>query len=111
MSIFMPGRDTAQLAQEIEKLSTLAEDLERYLAHGRRQDELDGAPVIDRWSAIQDPTAFRISGIMVGHPGLGSGLGLTSQVYGISQDRTWVRTLSRVWRLGRPANDDERSDA
>ena len=112
MSILIPGAGGQAIDELVDRVLALGHDLDRY-RNGimPTAEELAEAPRIDFYRPVLDTSAFRYAGITSRHPLIDGGLGMTSQVYAIAEDRTWVRTLSRVWRLGRPANDNGRSDA
>lgn len=62
------------------------------------------APVLDCWVMTQRSVPC-LAGLSSGHPRLvGNGRPITtSDLWLLSDDRTWARTLSRWYRLGRPA--------
>lgn len=90
---------------QLRRLSALVVDFERVrdgaspeiLAHGR-------TPILDRWALALRPTPC-LAGLSTGHPSLpGENREIgTSAIWLMSQDRTWARTLSRWYQLGRPA--------
>lgn len=61
---------------------------------------LSAAPLLDCWwtEAIQ-PGVFRLKGAVTGHPRIRDGWCTTGPVIAVADDRTWVRTLSRYYRL------------
>ncbi|WP_378950126.1 DUF6634 family protein [Mesorhizobium sp. ANAO-SY3R2] len=91
---------------ETERLARLVADMER-IRHGDLPQVLAGgedAPILDRWTLSHRP-ALCLAGLSTGHPRL-AGVNraiATSDVWLMSEDRTWARTLSRWYRLGRPA--------
>ena len=69
-------------------------------------EELAAAPVLERWR----PTvreAECLVGNVDGHPSLG-GLMTTSEVWTYAPALGWSRTMSRLFRLGRPAGHSDR---
>ena len=62
------------------------------------------APVLDHW-AIARTAEPSLIGLATGHPTLpGTERPIaTSRLWLMSSDGTWARTLSRWYRLGRPA--------
>ena len=85
-----------------EKLANLAADLERLMTEGGpTPEELADAPILSDWKVVDYP-AVSLEGFVVGHPKLGAGHITTTQVYAVAMDGTWMRTLSRLYRLGPP---------
>lgn len=94
-----------KLDKEIELLENLVRDLKqirRGTFPGKRT--LAAAPLIDNWRVITRPTAC-LTGEFSGHPILkDTPTGITSDVWVISPQMGFVRTLSRYYKLGRKAN-------
>jgi hypothetical protein len=91
-----------------EKLRSLADDIERIRA-GRAPVEADlaKAPLIVDWRPVISPVGLRLFGFVAGHPRLGNISAMTSQIWAAGADDTWIRTLSRFYRLGlRHRNED-----
>jgi hypothetical protein len=63
------------------------------------------APILDRWVFGQRLVPC-LAGMSTGHPKLPGANRLigTSDLWLLSEDRSWARTLSRWYRLGRPAD-------
>lgn len=100
-SMFVTGETDRRTAQE--RLRDLAHALD---AVDDREyppsDELDAAPVLEDWELGVRPVVALL-GCVDGHPGFTTGRRVrTSEVYA-SDRRTWARTYSRLYRLGRPA--------
>ena len=90
---------------ELERLSALAADMEACGNGVPPETLIDGpAPVLDGWIIAQRPIAC-LAGLSSGHPRLpGANRAIvTSDLWLLSSDRSWARTLSRWYRLGRPA--------
>lgn len=91
---------------ELGRLASLVADMEA-LRLGAFPESLtkDEAPILDRWVVAQRPIPC-LAGLASGHPLLfGSGRLIgTSDLWLMSADQTWARTLSRWYRLGRPAD-------
>lgn len=93
-------------AFETERLAGLVADMER-IRQGELPQALAGgedAPILDRW-ILGQRQAPCLAGLSTGHPRL-AGVNraiATSDLWLMSEDRTWARTLSRWYRLGRPA--------
>lgn len=65
-------------------------------------DELASAPILEDWELGLRPVEALV-GRVTGHSDIRSGRRVcTSEVY-VSDRRTWARTYSRLYRLGRPA--------
>jgi hypothetical protein len=92
--IFLVREDLiASIAADAVRLLTPDGQLERTLAE---------APIIDNW-AVGMPTAFGLTGDVTGYPRVANGRIQTSAAYFIAADFSWVRTMSRFYRLGEPA--------
>jgi hypothetical protein len=89
---------------ELARLSAIVADMEK-IRQGARPDNLaENAPVLDRWVIAQRPIEC-LAGLSSGHPRL-TGENrpiITSDLWLVSEDGLWARTLSRWYRLGRPA--------
>ncbi|PSJ60169.1 DUF6634 family protein [Pseudaminobacter soli (ex Li et al. 2025)] len=98
---------------ETERLARLVADMEG-IRRGEPPQALAGgedAPILDRWILGHRPVPC-LAGLSTGHPRL-SGVNraiATSDLWLMSEDRTWARTLSRWYRLGRPV-EQSRPDA
>ncbi len=105
----MDGQSTLKLtAATISKLRRDAEKLERLAADLRRiadgvepsPEELEKAPVIDRW-VVGQMTHLCLVGRVIGHPDIeDTHLTRTSDLWFIDYKKGWARTLSRFYRLG-----------
>ncbi|WP_332700989.1 DUF6634 family protein [Devosia sp.] len=77
----------------------------RRLHEGERPTNADlaVAPLLEGW-ALEEvaPGLFRLVGVVTGHPLLADGWCSTSVLLFIDADRTWARTVSRLYRLGMP---------
>lgn len=92
---------TFQLEQS--RLAALLADMEK-IRMGANPDNLGvGAPILDHWVLAQRP-ALCLAGVSSGHPRLrGAGRPIiTSDLWLLSEDRQWGRTLSRWYQLGCP---------
>ncbi len=94
------------LARETARLTSLVADMERILA-GMLPEVIvtEAPPILDRWM-FGNRVVPCLVGLSTGHPDL---VGLnraiaTSDVWLMSHDRNWARTLSRWYRLGRPGD-------
>lgn len=108
MLMFAPRKEQGPLfRRELERLAGLRADMEE-IQRGVPPDRLSGddAPVLDRW-VLGLKAAPYLAGLSTGHPllpGENRMIG-TSALWLMSEDKTWARTLSRWYRLGRPLGD------
>ena len=95
-----PSRIKPDLAT---RLRGLADDCER-LALGLTvsQLELNDAPLLEDWGPTVTPQGLRLVGYATNHPLFGEAAVMTSPVCFADPNGTWVRTLSRFYRLGSP---------
>ena len=65
--------------------------------------DLAAAPRLEGW-AIEEVEAnlYRLVGVVTGHPTVADGWCTTSVLLVIDENRKWARTVSRLYRLGRP---------
>ena len=100
-------------AIETKRLAGLVADME-HIRRGELPQALAGgedAPILDHW-ILGHRHAPCLAGLSTGHPRL-AGVNraiATSDLWLMSEDRSWARTLSRWYRLGRPA-EQSGSDA
>jgi hypothetical protein len=101
------GRARLALLAEADRLETLAGDM-RVIANGDgpTSTDLADAPLLDRWSILERPV-LSLVGIGAGHPRLPDGPIYTSDVWVLSEEQRWARTLSRFYRLGAQATDED----
>lgn len=85
-----------------ERLRDLADGLEVLEREGPDPEELANAPLMESWSFRTGRTPV-IAGISFGHPTVASGRPTFSSDVFATDGRTWAQTLSRLWRLGTPA--------
>ena len=86
------------------RLHSLADDIESLRQRGQpNAGDLRGAPHLDQWAAVMTPLGLRLTGIVSGHPLLGDRRVMTSALWIADPKAQWVRTLSRYYRLGEPA--------
>jgi hypothetical protein len=89
------------------KLRDLAADLERIRSsEGPTEAELAKAPLIVGWHCALTPVGLRLIGFVAGHPLLGNTVAMTSQIWAADAKGTWIRTLSRFYKLGVPFRQD-----
>lgn len=99
-----PAHTAATLEFHIEKFGRLVSDLEQLQKNNFLPAfDLDRVPVLDHWLLSQRSVPCLV-GLSTGHPEL-TGMNRfvrTSDLWLVSEDMTWARTLSRWYRLGRP---------
>lgn len=89
---------------EQKRLEALLSDMEK-IRMGADPEYLGGdTPILDHWVLAQRP-ALCLAGLSSGHPRLTGEARpiITSDLWLLSADRQWGRTLSRWYQLGRPA--------
>jgi hypothetical protein len=107
MLLFNPGDDQGpEFVRVMEKMLSLAADMER-INRGVRPEAMAGdqVPVLNQWALTKRPTPCLV-GLSTGHPklpGQNRAIG-TSDLWMLSVDGDYARTLSRWYRLGRPAS-------
>jgi hypothetical protein len=92
-------------AVTIANLRALADDLER-MAVLMPRTELDDAPTLHGWRHCARPRPA-LAGYAIDHPLLGSRAVVTSEIFAIDYQAGWVRTASRFYILGHPAECQE----
>ncbi|WP_156460146.1 DUF6634 family protein [Mesorhizobium sp. Root157] len=95
----------AGFVREMERLAALVADVEG-IHRGVLPEAMagDDAPILDRWILARRAVPC-LAGLSTGHPRLAGENRLigTSDLWLLSKDHSWARTLSRWYRLGRPA--------
>jgi hypothetical protein len=89
---------------EQARMAALLSDMEMLRAGIPPEDLATDAPLLDRWLVAVRPASCLL-GQSTGHPllpGVNRKI-VTSDLMLMSRDRSWARTLSRWYRLGRPA--------
>jgi hypothetical protein len=106
MVVFSQGREAGELlAAETARVRVLLADMERILAGAPPETTVsEEPPLLDHW-ILGNMLTPSLVGLATGHPALpGVNRAIaTSPVLLMSDDMTWARTLSRWYRLGRPA--------
>lgn len=86
------------------RLRALADDLDRLRVSHKPSDEvLAAAPMLFSWRPLLRPQGLILAGVVTSHPTLRGPIITTSPIWLVAPDLTWVRTTSRVYRLGEPA--------
>ncbi|MBS4004940.1 DUF6634 family protein [Bradyrhizobium sp. G127] len=65
------------------------------------------APLLKYWTPLRRPEGLRLIGQVSGHPLIKGPMIMTSPLWFADPKGRWVRTLSRYYRLGPPANQTE----
>ena len=101
---YSTSRDT-RLDRELARLRALVDDLEAIRSGIHPERLAEGAPILDSWTLTHRPEAC-LAGRSTGHPRLQGAARpiVTSDLWLMSRDEIWARTLSRWYRLGRPAD-------
>lgn len=101
-----PFLDPARIPPELSgRLQALARDcatLERDTDFV--SSRLRTAPLLDLYFPLITPLGLKLVGEVMQHPFLGTRRIVTSQVWFADPQGRWVRTVSRFYRLGRPAD-------
>lgn len=92
----------------VRRLRALADDAARLL-HSRSVSPvlLRGSPLLEDFVIAQTPLGLQLVGRVTGHPRLGDRMAATAPLWFADPDGAWIRTLSRFYRLGPPANPDD----
>ncbi|WP_438275830.1 DUF6634 family protein [Nitrobacter sp.] len=92
------------------RLRALADDA-AHLQHVRSVSPalLRSAPLLKFWVPALRPEGLRLIGQVTGHPLIKGRMIMTSPLWFADPAGRWVRTLSRYYRLGPPANPVEAS--
>jgi hypothetical protein len=90
------------------RLRALADDCE-HLKLGRAVPPrlLHRAPLLKDWVPALTPEGLQLIGDAVGHPVHGDRMVMTTPLWWADPDGKWVRTLSRFYRLGPPADPED----
>ncbi|MCK1576836.1 DUF6634 family protein [Bradyrhizobium sp. 174] len=101
--------DPAHISSDLAgRLRALADDCEQLkLAQGVPPMLLRRAPLLKNWVPALTPGGVQLIGYTVGHPIHGDRMVMTTPLWWADPDGTWVRSLSRFYRLGPPAGPDE----
>jgi hypothetical protein len=100
-----PAHTTPDLAR---RLRALADDCDR-LERSRTVSPLllRSAPLLKDWMPAMTPAGLHLIGNASGHPVHGNRRVMTTQLWFADPDGNWIRTLSRFYRLGPPADPDD----
>jgi hypothetical protein len=97
------GGIRGDLPGDIARLTSLLMDFNRVeVGDFPKPEELERAPLLNDYLLGARPLPCLV-GCVTGHPKVGPGPVATSDVWMIAEELGWARTLSRLYRLGRPA--------
>jgi hypothetical protein len=101
-----PFLDPAHITPGLtRRLRTLADDCARLgLGYPVSPTLLQSAPLLEKWTPAMTPQGMVLVGFASGHPIHGDRSVISSPVWFADPEGEWVRTLSRFYRLGEPAN-------
>jgi hypothetical protein len=87
-----------------ERIAAFLDHLDALSSGVPTTDELEKAPVLDRWCAIHDTDTVILIGYVTRHPYIrDQGRSRTSLVLQIQPENGWARTWNRFYRLGSPS--------
>jgi hypothetical protein len=107
--IFGPDDIDGSLLEDLSCLESLHADLER-IREGRfpTHEEIEQAPLLENYRlGIRERPCLR--GTVERNAKLGRGATYTSELWVLAEPLGWARTLSRLYRLGKPAIQRRRS--
>ncbi|WP_076860735.1 DUF6634 family protein [Bradyrhizobium mercantei] len=103
LTSLFPFLDPAHISPNLSRrLRDLADDCDRLELRRSVSELLKQAPLLEDWVPVVTPRGVKLVGRVTGHPILGDGTAATSQLWFADPDGSWVRTLSRFYRLRRP---------
>ena len=116
MDLFVPNGMSPEQYLEMSSFEggTLPVDLNGYRRDLKRigegwtpsDEELRAAPLLDRWGLGVIEPVIAARGFVTGHPLVEDGSKIEiGPVLVFQEDATWIRTLSRFYRLGRHVLD------
>lgn len=94
------------LQSDIARLDKLVTDLKR-IAEGKTPSAqlLEGSPYLRNWQ-LASYSVPRLVGECDNHPILSAQVIRTSDIWVFAPELGWARTLSRFYRLGKPADEE-----
>ncbi|SIO47911.1 hypothetical protein SAMN05443247_06019 [Bradyrhizobium erythrophlei] len=104
-----PFLDPVHIASDLaRRLHALADDCGRLeLERTVSPILLLRAPLLANWVPAITPEGVQLIGHASGHPVHGDRIVMTTPLWFADPDGSWVRTLSRFYRLGPPPNPDD----
>ena len=102
-------RVVGDVAGEVARLESLVAALDRIGSGGMpTAAELEAAPLLDPY-CLDTCTLPCLIGANQGHPVLKGPIIRTTEVWALATELGWARTLSRLYRLGRPVHREKRT--
>jgi hypothetical protein len=104
-----PFLDPVHIAPDLApRLRMLADDCDR-LRFGRPPSQriLEKAPLMEDWTTVLTPEGVKLVGRVSGHPIHGDRNVMTTPLWFAEPGATWVRSLSRFYRLGLPGDPED----
>ncbi|MDA9479681.1 hypothetical protein XI03_35355 [Bradyrhizobium sp. CCBAU 65884] len=100
--------DPANISPDLSlRLRRLADDCDRLELHRSvLPSTLKNAPLLENWLPSLTPEGLHLVGVASGHPIHGDRIVMTTPLWWADPEGTWVRSLSRFYRLGSPATRD-----
>ena len=96
------GQIVGDITGEISRIRAILSDLQRLALDDFPSDaELASAPLINGWCHMMRPAPCLI-GVVTGHPICRGPITMTSDIQVMARHQGWMRTSSRLWRLGQP---------
>jgi hypothetical protein len=105
-----PSLDPVYITPDLApRLRALADDCDRLAVRPEVSPWLlQQAPLLEDWVPVITLRGIQLAGQVTGHPLLhGDSKVMTSPLWFADPDGTWVRTLSRYYRLGSLGDHDE----
>jgi hypothetical protein len=104
-----PFLDPALIIADLAlRLRTLADDCDRLALRSQAPASLlHDAPLLEHWLPVLSPEGVQLAGLVTAHPIHHDGFVMTSPLWFADPHDTWVRTLSRFYRLGSPRDPDD----
>jgi hypothetical protein len=99
-----PERLTVDFAERLRTLAQDCSDLAQNPSFAR--ERLRTAPELDRYIPLITPIGLHLVGQLTDDPRPDAGPIVTSQLWFADPEGSWVRTLTQIYRLGRPADPD-----
>jgi hypothetical protein len=101
-----PDRISVDFAEQLRMLVQDCADLARDPSFAL--ERLRTAPQLDLYVPLITPIGIHLVGRLSDHPRPDAGPIVTSQLWFADPEGSWVRTLTQLYRLGRPADPDGR---
>lgn len=102
---YCKAEQSAVFDYQLARLIALADDMKAIRSGVPPERLASDPPILERWVLANRPAPC-LAGLSLGHPLLPGEARpiVTSDLCLIADDHSWARTLSRWYRLGRPAD-------